>query len=155
MLFLYAKIYKSGSLSTPPHRAAGGAFDSPIYNIMNDVCTSLGYRVLLLHGGRTIAHIIAVVVSLFEINIIIRLYSSNPISILSADKICSCNRCLICISKLSLDIEVILGIVILNIFITVRLLMTITILFLGVAHTWSLLHHDHLLGFSASLLYYA
>jgi hypothetical protein len=48
-----------------------------------------------------------------------------------------------------------LGIIILNIFITVRLLMTINVLFLGVAYTRSLLHHDHLLGFSASLLYYA
>lgn len=45
-----------------------------------------------------------------------------------------------------------MGIVVLNILITVRLLMTINV-FLRVTSTWSLFHHDHLFRFSASLLY--
>jgi hypothetical protein len=46
-----------------------------------------------------------------------------------------------------------LGIVVLNILITVRLLMTINVFLRVTTITWSLFHHDHLFRFSATLLY--
>lgn len=156
-MLVYMQKYIRLGFSTPPHRAAGGAFNAPVNNIMNNVCVSLKYRVLLLHRRGTITHIVTVVVSLSEIIIIIRLCSTNPISILSANKISSCKRCLISIFQLSLNIEVILGIVVLNIFVTVRLLMTIYV-FLWVSTKIAirgLFHHNHLFRFSASLLNYA
>ena len=124
---------------------------------MNDVCATLGYGVFLLHGRGTVPHIVTVVVSLSEIIVIIRLCSTYSISTLSADKVCSSKRGFICIFELSLDIEVILGIAVLNIIITVRLLMKINV-FLGIPSkiaSRSLFHQDHLFGFSATLLYYA
>ncbi len=83
------------------------------------------------------------------------LTSTQPVSTFSTDKISGYLSSLIGLSELSLNIEVVLRIAIVNMLITVVLVVIIVIIILllrvSKVATRGLLHHDHLLGFSAPL----